>query len=62
MKKTYISPVLHTVELCSDSTILTESSWNNVDSNKEMPSFSSQNKNTGSPIWDNNSWGAADED
>ncbi len=63
MKKTYIAPVLRSVELGAEASMMqTASKWGQADSSVQRDAFSSKNKNSGSPIWDNNLWGTADKD
>ncbi len=63
MKKTYIAPTLHSVELGMETPMLTAGSgWKNSDSATEKTPFSGQNKNNGSAIWNNDLWGTADKD
>lgn len=63
MKKTYIAPTLQSVELGMETSMLTAGSdWKNTDSSQQKDPFSSQNKNNGSAIWDNDLWDTADKD
>ncbi len=60
MKKNYTAPVLRTVEIGSEAMMTLA-----VSGGKTTDGFYSaedENSKTSSPIWDNDSWNAADED